>query len=200
MEGFTAENMKWGGDLSGARIRTKVWDLETTSLKADIGSLLVAAFLDVDKSSGGLVSRTINDFDGTWEDKEEQLLMWTLEQIHDADILVGHNTKAFDRNFLNGVEFRHGLQPRSPVLHVDTYLVARYGVKGLFQSCSLSNIADVIGVGEKDRPAKGDWRKAISGDPESMERLRVRCEEDVKLNAAVWARLKPYWLLWRARR
>jgi uncharacterized protein YprB with RNaseH-like and TPR domain len=197
-DGVKPEEFRSQRLLPQAKMRAKVWDLETTGLKADIGSLLVAAFLDLETET--LVSRTILDFDGNWKERELGLFLWTRDQMQTADILIGHNTKAFDRNFMNGVEFRHDLDPARQRFHIDTYHVARYGAKGLFQSCSLSNLADVLGVGAKDRPAKEDWRLANSGDPESMERLRVRCEEDVLLNAAVWAKLKKYWLLWQCRR
>lgn len=191
--------------LREAKMRTAVWDLETTSLKADIGSLLVSAFFDLD--GGKIESKTILDFtetigrDRTWAELERELILWTVKKMLSFDILIGHNTKAFDRNFMNGVIARHGLEPPPQRFHIDTYHVARYGLKGLYQSASLANLADVLKVGgEKDKPAKEDWRLAISGDSAAMERLRIRCEEDVKLNALVWARLKPYWLLWQCRR
>jgi len=197
-EGVTAESLKLSSSSEEAMMRVKVWDIETTGLKADISSLLVSAFLDT--QTGIIDSMTILDFDGDWDDKERQLYFWTREQMLETDMLIGHNTKAFDRNFMNGLTFRMNASPIPERYHLDTYLIARYGAKGIFQSNSLSNLGDVLGVGEKDKPNKEDWRLANSGDPVAMQRLRQRCEEDCRLNAAVWARLKPYWLLWQCKR
>jgi uncharacterized protein YprB with RNaseH-like and TPR domain len=175
----------------------RVWDIETTNLKADIGILLVAAFLDL--NDGTVESRTIDDFEGTVSQRERQLARWAREQYVQADLLIGHNSLAFDKNFLNGVVARHNLEPLPLRVHADTYLIARYGLKGLM-GYSLSNLADVFGVGVKDLPSKNDWREANAGDPDSIKRLRHRCICDVVVTAAVWNRLKGYWAQWKGAR
>jgi DNA polymerase III epsilon subunit-like protein len=177
-------------------VRTVVWDLETTNLRADIGGLVVAAFLDPDTYE--LEVRSVNDFEGRPGHKEKQLAMWAAEQFCAADILIGHNSLAFDRNFLNGVLGRHMLSPLPKRVHADTYLITRYGLKGLLQSASLENVADYFGIKRgKDKPSKHDWREANMFDGESVDRIVHRCVEDVRLNADVWPFLKQYWHSWK---
>jgi len=187
-------------------IRTVVWDLETTGLRSDIGTLLVGAFLDL--ATGETECRSIYDF--TEPDttdfprgevpiivREGQLLRWCRQQFEAADILIGHNSIGFDKNFLNGVSARHQLPALPKRFHIDTLSVARYGMKGLLQSNSLENVADFFGVGVKNKPSKHDWRLANATDRDAINSLKVRCGADVRLTAAVWERLKPHWVNWK---
>src|SRR6476469_8979106 len=40
--------------------------------------------------------------------------------INQADVIVGHYSKGFDKAYLNGRMLIHGLPPHSPVKHIDT--------------------------------------------------------------------------------
>ena len=138
-------------------------------------ALIVASFgeLKPDGKMKRIVTNDILEASG-----ESGLAEWTREQIISCDILIGHNSLAFDRHFLQGVMSRHnlGILPRR--IHIDTMITA----KGLFQmGVSLSNLGDVFDLGKKDAPDKETWRKAILLDPPSIKRLRQRCSEDVKL-------------------
>lgn len=180
--------------ITDAPLVVRVWDIETTNLRADIGRLVVVSFLDA--HTGELQTRSYKDFDSG----ERGLAEWTRSMIERTDMLIGHNTKAFDRNFLNGVLARHGLEPMPQRYHLDTYLIARYGLKGALQSSSLANLADFFRLEtSKYQPSKHDWRDVLV-EPESLDEIKVRCEEDVRLNLEVWHHLRPYWHLWQARR
>ena len=174
----------------GPAVRVAVWDIETTDFKSDIGRLTVSSFYYPDEER--LETRTFRDFD----DGELGLALWTLERIKELDFIIGHNVKAFDRNFLNGVLARHNVEELVPRRGWwDTMLIARYGIKGLFGS-SMANLADVLQLGDgKYKPSKNDWRDVLV-DPESLEEIARRCEEDVKLNYLIWVRLKPYFHRW----
>jgi hypothetical protein len=122
--------------------------------------------------------------------REKKLALWAVDRWSEADILIGQNHKAFDQKFLQGVMLRHqilnGILPRRILL--DTYQIG----KGMFgMSMSMANFVDVTGIGKKDAPEKGDWREANHGDEEAIERIRERCESDVKMQAAMWKALKP---------
>jgi len=181
-----------------------VWDIETTDFDAGIGSLMVSSFLDL--ATGYTDSRTIHSFAGTFKARERQLAEWTLGKLRDADALIGHNVKAFDRNFLSGVCARQDLPQPPRRTYIDTMLIARYGLKGKI-GASMANLADVLGIkgadGElvnKDKPSKNDWREYIAGDPEAVKRITVRCEADVYVNALLWERLRGYWYEWKGER
>jgi DNA polymerase III epsilon subunit-like protein len=172
----------------GDALKAYVWDLETTNLRSDIGAIIVASFGEL--NANGRVMKmhtaTINDFD-----TETEFVQWVVDRYSKADILIGHNSKAFDRNFLSGVMFRLGLGARPRRIHLDTMQVA----KGMqFQSVSLSNLADILAVGHKDKPAKDDWREANMLNAAAIARLVKRCESDVRITAKVWNKLKPRYM------
>ena len=180
--------------------RAYVWDLETTNLKADIGELRVAAFLDL--HDGKVLARTVDYFEGTNSERELQLARWARGMYESADILIGHNTLAFDRHFLQTVLVRHGEPALRAAYHIDTYQVARYGLK-FSGGKSLANLADVFNLElGKDKPSKNDWRLGIGGDRDAVKRLMVRCVEDVRLNALVWQHpeMRAAWLRWKGQR
>lgn len=181
-----------------------VWDIETTDLRADIGNLMVSSFLDL--ATGYTDSRTVHSFDGTLRSREGQLAQWTCDKLTQADAVIGHNVKGFDRNFLSGVCARQGLEQPPRRTYIDTMLIARYGLKGKI-GASMANLADVLEItgpdGEpiaKDKPSKNDWREYIAQDPEAVERITYRCEADVYVNALLWERLKGYWYEWKGER
>ena len=177
---------------------TQVWDIETTDFKADIGTLMVSSFLDL--HSGVPNSRTVHDFDGTIKAREAALAAWTVERLIESDALIGHNIKVFDRNFLSGVLARNHMPQAPRRTYLDTMLIARFGIKGKI-GASMANLADVLGLPiPKDTPSKNDWREYIAGDPEAVERITIRCETDVIVNALLWHELKEYYYEWRGER
>lgn len=179
-------------------LKAAVWDLETTGLKSDIGTLLMGSFLDL--NTGVTTTERIAAGAGSVFERERDVIERIATRYMDYTILIGHNSKTFDRNFLGGVMARHGMPMLPRRYHIDTMQVARYGLKGLLQSISLENVADFFGVGVKNKPSKHDWRGANLLDEGSLEQIRIRCESDVELNAAVWTKLIPYWVEWKGDR
>ena len=176
----------------------RVWDLETTDLKADIGSLIVATFGDMaqDGSISRLHTEDIRSISGSGskDTREKKLALWARDKVEEADILIGHNSLAFDRHFLNGVLFRHGERMCQKRIHWDTMQVA----KGkLSMGVSMANLADILLNDNKDKPSKHEWRQANLLDEDALKRLRQRCEEDVRLTADMWNRLKPIFHNWK---
>jgi len=173
-----------------------VYDLECSNLKSDLGLLLVAAFLDL--SDGSIVSRTIDSF-GPRVNGEHKLVLWVRGQVEGADCLIGHNSIAFDKNYLNGVLARYGEPPLPKRLHIDTYQAAKYGWTGLPASYSLRNLSGFFGLAEEKQSLDMDeWRTALA-DPVALEALRVHCERDVAVTALLWQRIKNYYFEWRGR-
>src|SRR3990167_848974 len=134
-------------------MRTAVFDIECTNLRSDIGTFLIASFGELD--GNGNVKK-VETRDILSQHGEKNLATWTRNRFEEFDILIGHNSIAFDRNWLNGVMIRHELPFVPRRIHIDTYQVAKGKLQ--FQSYSLANIADVLGLGSKDEPSKNDWR------------------------------------------
>lgn len=175
-------------------MRTVVVDFETTDLRADIGILIVASYgvLDDDDNIKELHTETIQSISkGSVADREKKLALWAGIQWSKSDIIIGQNHVGFDRHFLDGVLFRNRLPLLPRRILIDTYQTAK-GQLGM--GASMRNLVDIMGIGEKDAPSKDDWRKANHGDKEALERIKVRCESDVYMTAAMWKRLKPLYM------
>ena len=178
-----------------------VWDIETADFSTDIGFLMMGSFLDL--NTGEMVTERIASReekpDWTLDEAELDVLLRVRKIIDRAVVLIGHNSISFGKNYVNGVSARHGLGPMGPKIHIDTYQAARYGLVGRLQSLKLANLADFFKIGVKDKPGKADWRASHARDEDALERLRLRCESDVRLTALVWDALKPHYLRWRGK-
>lgn len=175
-------------------MKTVVVDLETSDLRSDIGTLLVACYgvLDDNDNVREIRTRTIQTIGrGTVAERERKLAEWARQEWADADIIIGQNHLAFDRHFLDGVLFRNSLPVVPKRILIDTYQTA----KGKFaMGSSMANMLDIWHLGKKDAPDKDDWRKANHGDKEALERITQRCETDVQATAALWRKLKPVYM------
>ena len=176
--------------------RVYAWDLETTDFSSFIGSLGVAAFLDV--ATGKVRVKNQHDFGGSVAEREKALAEWTLSMFTSADALISNNGLGFDTAFLRGVLTRYELPPPPKRIHLDNMLIAQHGLKGRQGGSSMDNLADYFGLPiQKDKPSKHDWRLYIAGDREACERITIRCVEDVKVTAMLWEKLKPFYMTWR---
>lgn len=191
------------GDLP--RSITYTWDLETTNLNSFLGRLIVASFLDM--SNGKIESRTLYDYlEGpatvpNTDRAERQLVEWVVDRHEEADALIGHNTVGFDNGFIRGrleaLQIDRKLPKRQ---HWDTMQIAKFGFKGRPQGASMENLADFFRLPiQKDKPSKYDWAGSIHLDPGAIERITFRCEEDVRVNALLWGKLREYLHSWRGK-
>ena len=129
------------------------------------------------------------------------MLHWTLDRIAESDILIGHNTLAFDMSFLRGRLANRGIEREIPKrMHYDTLQIARHGFKGRPGGYSLENLAEFWNLREKkDKPAKQDWSASTRLNGPAIRRIAERCESDVRMNALVFDRLRPYNNAWKGR-
>ena len=171
-------------------IKVRVWDLETTDFKADIGEIRVASFFDL--NTGVMYTRTHRDFDS-----EVEFVEWIISMMNESDVLVGHNSLAFDKPYVTGVAARLGLGKPEKRIHWDTYLIARYGWKANI-GYSLENIADHLGLSRtKSKPSKHKWRELITDRADDLSEIVERCESDCLITAEVFDYLKPYLFEWK---
>lgn len=175
-------------------MKTVVVDLETTDLKSDIGNLIVACYglLDDNDNIVRVDTETIHTIGGgNYAQRERRLALWAKEQWSNADIIIGQNSLAFDRHFLDGVLMRNNLDLLPKRILIDTMQTA----KGKFaMGVSMANMLDVWHLGKKDSPDKTDWRLSSIADGDSLARIAERCERDVEDTAALWRKLKPVYM------
>ena len=112
------------------------------------------------------------------------------EVIQEADMLVGHNSDAFDYKKLNTRAIQYDLHPLRfrPKDCVDTLKYARKYFK--FSSNKLSYIANYLGLDAKDESP--DWNKIKCGDPDEIRYMRKYNKQDVFVTEQVYDRLKGY--------
>ena len=176
-----------------------VWDLETTDLNTFMGRTIVASFLDLD--TGEIETRTLPEYKKSVEESEKALLRWVIDRMEEADVLIGHNTLGFDVPFVRGRAAALNLGRTPPKrTHIDTMLVARYGFKGRPQGASMENLADFFKLDtQKYKPSKHDWAASRHLDHAAIAEIAQRCEEDVRCNAELWYKLRPYYHDWRGK-
>jgi len=191
------DHTKAEGAAPEVTFRTLVYDIECTNLRTDLGLLLCVAFYDM--ADGSIEAKTIDDFGPSRKVGEKELVKWAAEKVASADCLIGFNSDAFDKHYLDGVSARHGL-PRLPKrIHIDLYQSARYGWGGLPSSYSLRNLTEFFHLERKKTSLdKTDWREALA-DPAAMVALRIHCEEDVDRTALLWQAMKGYYFDWRGK-
>ena len=133
------------------------------------------------------------DFKGYSRNKEcDKALVKELWKVFDtADILVGHNSKAFDVKKANARFLVNGLLPPSPYKQIDTLQIARSRFK--FGSNKLNDLGVALGVGKK-LPHTGAhlWFSCMAGDPKSWSLMKRYNARDVELLAAVYDKLKAW--------
>lgn len=108
--------------------------------------------------------------------------------LSEADVLIGHNSDAFDFKKFNTRAIIYGLPPISPKRSIDTLKIARKYFR--FTSNKLKYIAQVLGLDAKDESP--DWEKILEGDAEELRYMRDYNKQDVIVTEQVYERLKAY--------
>ena len=108
---------------------------------------------------------SLNDFDLYNEDSENDLevvkKLWEL--IDEADIVIGHNSDAFDIKKANARFVYHELGPPSHFGSVDTLKIARRYFK--FNSNRLGHLGEHLGLGGKEVTGGFQtWAGCMKGD------------------------------------
>lgn len=115
--------------------------------------------------------------------------LWNL--IDEADIIIAHNLKKFDRKKANTRFLLHGLGLPSPYLIIDTLLHARR--QFAITSNRLDYIAhNFLGLEGKMETPKGLWWRAVEGDIEAIQMMADYCDQDVRVLEDVYLYLRPY--------
>lgn len=127
--------------------------------------------------------------DNPENDKPLLEALWKL--LDEADVVIAHNGRKFDRKKVNARFLIHGMPPPSPYVVIDTLEVARR--EFAFTSNRLNDLGIMLGVGKKvDTGGFGLWKKCLEGDLKAWERMTKYCNGDISLLEAVYFKLRPY--------
>jgi uncharacterized protein YprB with RNaseH-like and TPR domain len=128
----------------------------------------------------------------TIQNYPEKYLLLRLKKLFDAaDIVIAHNGKAFDVKKSRAFMVMKGLSPHTPFAVIDTKTEAKKWFS--FDSNSLDNLADMLGVGRKlPHPGYSMWLGCERGDKKAWKLMRKYNMHDVVLLEGVFNKMKPW--------
>lgn len=121
---------------------------------------------------------------------DKRVVQGIWDMIDEADIVIGHNLKRFDRRVVQTRFLEHRMNFPSPYQEIDTLLHARKKFK--VSSNRLDYLGDYLGVGRKIENEKGLWNRVEDGDKEAMDKMMLYCDQDVKLLEDVYLEMRKY--------
>jgi len=122
-------------------------------------------------------------------DKKVMLDLWKL--LDEADIVVAHNLKAFDRKKSNTRFIINGIKPPSHYDLVDTLTVARTQFK--FTSNKLGYLADKLGVEHKlDDGGFTTWKDIEDGKAKAWRKMIKYCDGDIAPLEGIYRKMEPW--------
>ena len=114
--------------------------------------------------------------------------LWKI--LDEADIVVAHNLRSFDKKKAQTRFLKHDLKLPSQYLEVDTLLTARREFK--VSSNRLDYLAGFLGLEGKLKTEQGLWNRCMEGDKQALEDMVTYCEQDVRVLEDVYLALRPY--------
>lgn len=165
------------------------YDIETSDLKAFVGTMLCASVCD---QWANITHRTLWDFDQDSLVDDKGLCVWLRDELEKFDVTVGWNNFMFDQSFLNARLMRWGERPMRDMLGIDPMWKAKRGRYGLnIGSARLGRVAEFFKTPHQkpDLPPE-TWILAERGDREAMDLLLDRCDGDVLSTRDVFHHLK----------
>lgn len=179
-------------DIENAAIKGYVWGLYDNNLSlSQIDRdwyLLSAAYKWLDSKNIHVVGRVSHEDD--YEAQEYEILEHLHSVLDAADIVVGHNAKAFDVKKLNAKFIEYGFDPPSPYRIVDTLLEARKHFR--LTSNKLDYLANLLGFGNKIKTDFDLWVGCMKGDEKAWEKMLKYNKKDVLLLERVYLKMRPW--------
>lgn len=177
-----------------------VWDIETSSI--DILHRQYDLTVNTKRFSPDEIVRDWTMLGASWkligEDKvtcisvssknpldDYMVVKTTYEAIAKADILIGHNSDAFDLKKFNARAIFYGMNPLPQKQQIDTLKEARKYFK--FTSNKLSYLANYLGIDSKDESPK--WDKILNGDKDELSIMREYNKKDVIVTEQLYLKL-----------
>lgn len=113
------------------------------------------------------------------------------EHLDNADIVIAHNLRKFDRKKVNARFLAHGMSPPSPYRLIDTLEEAKKNFA--LTSNRLDDIAKLLNIGQKADTGGFDlWSGCMAGDKKSYETMVDYNIQDVVLLEDVYTALRPW--------
>ena len=126
--------------------------------------------------------------------KDKKLTEALMKLFDEADVVVGHNGRAFDVKTMKGRALLHELLPPTPYKVVDTFLIAKNQFK--LPRNSLEFIAEFLGCKPKlkhnEYPGFSLWKSCLEGDERAWECLKEYNIGDIDTLEEVYMALRKW--------
>lgn len=122
-------------------------------------------------------------------DADRQMIEEFVNISSDADVVIGHNVKAFDIGVLRSRIIKFGLPDFVPFLVNDSY----QSTKGIgFTSHKLDYMATYFEMEQKAEHPYQMWVDVMTHRAGAFSKMQVYCMGDVDITRNVYLKLKPY--------
>lgn len=122
------------------------------------------------------------------DDKRLVKGFWKL--LDRADVIIGHNSKAFDIKKLNTRFMFNGLTPPSSYKHIDTFIAAKSAFGMTFNK--LDYLTKYLDIGRKTHTDFGLWIACDKGNKKALKQMRDYNMQDVKLLEDMYLRIQGW--------
>lgn len=166
-----------------------LWDIESTSLNADFGTILCVGWKWLDKPKVTVIDIHKYGVEGEpWNDSG--VIEKFLEVYNEADYTVAHYGSRFDLPMVVTKCVKYGLPIPPPKVLVDTWRVARNNLK--LHSNRLDAIAKFLTTADQKTGILPDeWRRAMCGDRKALKYVVDHCRADVLVLEECFKVLRP---------
>ena len=171
--------------------RILTWDLETTDLLADFGTILCAGYKWYGKREVHVLS--LLDFPkifGVDPTNDSRLVRAFYNVLAQADVWVTWYGERFDARMFNAKLMEHRLRPLPHIQHIDLWKTAKYQMK--LSSNRLKNVCAYLDLPEKTPVLGKVWRRARTGHGPSVRYVIEHCRQDVKVLEMAYERMRPW--------
>lgn len=176
-------------------LKAAVYDIEVSSFGTEgyAGILIMCCILPLDAREPRVIKLKYQD-----APNDRIVLEETREALAEYDILIGHNSAAFDENWLNSKLMFYGLPLLRTHLRFDTYQVAK--ALAIRTSKSLGNLLDFFSLpGEKTIIYRTSWSEVYSRTEQEFSRaiseIEYHCAQDVLGTRELFGKLYHYALM-----
>jgi uncharacterized protein YprB with RNaseH-like and TPR domain len=174
--------------------RILFWDLETSNLDADFGSILCVGYKWADENKVNIIS--IDSFARFAEDPtdDREVVRAFLKVYSQADISVTYfgGLGNFDLPFFQAKILEHGFALPKKVEMLDLFYTAKSNLK--ISRKSMKNVAKFLKLKnqKEDFPLEGKvWRRARAGHAPSLRYVYKHCVLDILVLEELYYKLRP---------
>lgn len=167
-----------------------LWDIESSHLKADFGTLLCVGYKWLGQPQVRIPC--ITDYPNFKKDPTDDsaLVADFLDIYNSADMTVTYFGSGFDIKFLQAKVMEHGLQIPPKVPMVDLFYTVKSNLA--LSRKSLQNVGYYLNLSAEKTPVEGKiWKQAACGKRSALKYIVDHCRADVLLLEEAYQALRP---------